>query len=286
MTSPDMDAARAFLVSNARVLDRRRYERLFEGGPAEPVRDAIAAYRNDDGGFGHALEPDGRTPASQPIAIELALRTMNETDVWDADLVAGACDWLERNAPAAGGVTGVHPSIADWPHAPWLEPDAGSPPSLITTGLISGLLHARAAQHPWLDRATTLMWERIAELADPGPYQLHGVVAFLEHVPDRERALAAWSDVEPLIREVVTLDPAAPGEVHGPLAFAPEPDSLARRMFDGATIEAHLDHLAGAQLEDGGWTFNWLAWSPVAERDWRGSVTVDALRMLRANGRL
>lgn len=48
---------------------------------------------------------------------------------------------------------------------------------------------------------------------------------------------------------------------------------------------AHLDHLAQAQLDDGGWTFNWQAWSPAAERDRRGFLTVDALRLLRANGR-
>jgi len=31
--------------------------------------------------------------------------------------------------------------------------------------------------------------------------------------------------------------------------------------------------------------FNWQAWSPAAEREWRGTVTVDALQLLRANGR-
>jgi hypothetical protein len=31
--------------------------------------------------------------------------------------------------------------------------------------------------------------------------------------------------------------------------------------------------------------FNWLAWSPAAERDWRGFLIVDALRILRANDR-
>lgn len=40
-----------------------------------------------------------------------------------------------------------------------------------------------------------------------------------------------------------------------------------------------------AEREDGGWMFNWLAWSPDSERDWRGFLTVDALRVLRANGR-
>jgi hypothetical protein len=50
-------------------------------------------------------------------------------------------------------------------------------------------------------------------------------------------------------------------------------------------IDAHLDHLARAQRDDGGWTFNWLAWSPVAAAEWRGAMTVGALARLRANGR-
>lgn len=85
--------------------------------------------------------------------------------------------------------------------------------------------------------------------------------------------------------DLVALDPEAPGEVHGPLEYAPLPGSLARRLFDEQTITAHLDHLARGQRDDGGWTFNWQVWSPLAELEWRGSVTVDALCVLRANGR-
>jgi hypothetical protein len=83
----------------------------------------------------------------------------------------------------------------------------------------------------------------------------------------------------------VALDPAAAGEVHTPLDFAPLPGSLARDLFSEDVIAAHLDHLAATQREDGAWMFNWLAWSPAAEREWRGGVTVRALQLLRANGR-
>src|SRR6202012_2113299 len=51
MATPDMGKAVEFLAANARVIDRRRYERLFEGGAAEPVREALGAYRTPDGGF-------------------------------------------------------------------------------------------------------------------------------------------------------------------------------------------------------------------------------------------
>ena len=76
------------------------------------MRDAVAAYRNDDGGFGHALEPDCRAPGSQPAAVEMALRIMDEADAWDEDLVRGACDWLAAVAPAEGGAAFVEPTMA------------------------------------------------------------------------------------------------------------------------------------------------------------------------------
>ena len=77
MNTPDFNAAAVFSAASARVLDWRRFQRLFQDGPAAPVRDAVAAYRNEDGGFGRALEPDGRVPGSQPAAKEMALRALD-----------------------------------------------------------------------------------------------------------------------------------------------------------------------------------------------------------------
>jgi hypothetical protein len=283
--TPDFEAAADFLAARARVLDRRLYERLFRGGAAEPVRDAVAAYRNADGGYGHALEPDCRAAASQPAAVEMALRIMDVAGAWDERLVRDAVDWLSAIAPAEGGAAFVQPTVSQAPHAPWWVPADGA--SLIQTGQIAGLLYARGVAHPWLDRATQVMWSRIAALTEPNGYEMFGVLAFLEEVPDRARAEAAFERVGPLVfsRDLVALDPEAEGETHSPLAFAALPGSIGRRLFDSGVIEAHLDHLAGAQAEDGGWTFNWPSWSPAAEADWRGFLTVDALRVLRANGR-
>ena len=299
MNTPDFNAAAAFMAAHARVLDRRRFQRLFEDGPAAAVRDAVAAYRNDDGGFGYALEPDCRAPGSQPAAVEMALRVLDEADAWDEDLVQGACHWLAAVAPAEGGAAFVEPTLDGWPHAPWWVPEEGHRASLVATGMIAGTLHARAVSHPWLDGATEVMWQRIGApgagpsdttpLAAPaGAYEMFGVLKFLQHAPDRDRAREAFGRVGPLIieRNLVALDPEATGEVHGVLDFAPEPDSLARTLFNDVTIKAHLDHLAAGQRDDGGWTFNWPTWSPAAEGDWRGFLTVDALRILRANGRL
>src|SRR3954470_19454054 len=154
-----LDAARAFVAAHARVLDRRRLERHFDDGPAEAVRDAVAAYRNPDGGFGHALEPDGRAPGSQPAATALALRTLHEADAWHDALAVSACDWLETVEPDTGGAPFVLPSIAGWPAAPWWQPQPGLPASLTTTGPIVAALLARGVEHPWLRRAVEWLWE-------------------------------------------------------------------------------------------------------------------------------
>ena len=70
-------------------------------------------------------------------------------------------------------------------------------------------------------------------------------------------------------------------------AFSEEMLARARTKAPNLTFEwGNLVHsFAGFRKEaDGGWTFNWLAWSPAAEREWRGYLTVDALRLLRDNG--
>ena len=274
------------MAASGRIVDRRRLERLFGGGEATPVRDAVAAYRNPDGGFGHGLEPDGRDPATQPAAIEQALGILDEADAWDTGLVTGACDWLQANAPAEGGSAFVEATIEGWPRAPWWVPEPGRPASLVSTGQIAGTLHARAFTHPWLDRATELLWERIGQLSAPGPYDMIGVISFLNHVPDATRAEQALGKIAPVLLGMVALDPEQPGETHSPLSFAPKPSSRARALFDEPVIGAHLDHRAAAQRDDGGWTFNFPAWSPAAELDWRGYITVSTLVTLRDNGRL
>ncbi|HEU5002302.1 MAG TPA: hypothetical protein VFW71_05925 [Actinomycetota bacterium] len=286
MTRPDVDAAAQFLAASARILDRRRFECLFRGGPAAAVRDAVAAYRTADGGFGHALEPDCRAPGSQPGTIEVALRVLDECGAWDRGLVAGACDWLAAHAPSEGGAVFVDPSIAGWPHAPWWEPQPDLRASLIATGRVAGTLLARGVEHPWLGGAVPWLWKEIESLPGSGvalgPYDLFGVINFLQHTPDRARA----SGVLPAVGEQVHHALAASDEGMSLLDFAALPGSIGRAWFTPGEVEAALDRLAAGQQDDGGWTFGWPAWSPVAAADWRGAVTVDALRILRDNSRL
>jgi hypothetical protein len=51
-------------------------------------------------------------------------------------------------------------------------------------------------------------------------------------------------------------------------------------------VQTHLDALIAEQQADGGWPISWPTVSPVVEWEWRGTLTVDRLKTLRAYGRL
>ena len=286
MTTVDLDAAEQFLAADARVLERRQFARLFRDGPAVPVRDAVAAFQNADGGFGHALEPDGRGPESQPAAALTALSVLHDCDAWDAALVERTCDWLGRVAPAEGGATFVLPGVERWPHGPWWRPVEGLPPSPTTTGQLVAPLLRRGVEHPWLDAAVAWLWQAAEDPRDPDPYDLIGLASFLDATPERERAEAAITALAPHLEQALVPRPGGPPDEHHPLEYARRPDAVGARVFGPERLAADVDRLDAAQQEDGGWTFSWLAWSPVAAVEWRGVVTVDALLVLRAYGRL
>jgi hypothetical protein len=278
--------ARDFVLRNARLLDRHRFAFLFENGSPEPVLAALRAYRNDDGGFGHALEPDLRGAASQPVPLEHALTVLDELDRSDDELVRGACEWLDSVTTPEGGVPFVLPAVTEAPHAEWWV--ATGEANVNPTAGIAGFLHRHGVSHPWVERATTFCWQALErDLASVGADDAISVLRFLEHVPDRAAAETVFERLGERIRtELVALDPSTPGYVKGPLDFAPAPERLARRLFDEADVERHLDALAAAQEPDGGWPITWEPPSKAAVLEWRGFATIAALSVLRSYGRL
>jgi hypothetical protein len=244
----------------------------------------LRAYQNADGGFGNALEPDKRTPSSQPIDQEIALRVLNDIG-FDTQIALQICDFLETITTEEGGVPFVLPSVRDAPRADWWNTDSDEPPASINpTASIAGLLHKYETDHPWLERATAYCWQTIEQLEISSGNDFLSVLLFLEHVADRERAERAFERISSqlLAGEHITYDPAATGYVFMPLEYAPSPQSMARRLFDTATIERHLTALAGKQQRDGGWPISWLAVSPACELEYRGIVTLNALKTLKA----
>ena len=244
-----------FLLSQARLLERRLFAHLFLGQPAARVIDALRGYQNDDGGFGHGLEPDKRCPASLPIDVEIALQTMATAGTVDQDMVARACDFLARTAEqadAGGAVPPAFPVIESFPRAAHWTEWTYQPGINPTAGLV-GLLYQLRIDHPWRDQGAAYCWEKLEAGDPPGDaHALSEVFVFLDHVPDQERAekhaaaLAAHLDEIPMFH----LDPDAEGYGLTPLHLAPEANSRcsdqrpprppAERTAAGRRLARHL----------------------------------------------
>ncbi|MFZ3560288.1 MULTISPECIES: hypothetical protein [unclassified Streptomyces] len=297
-----LSRAETFIWLTARVLEQRRFAYHFLGGSpaaADAVETALTAYRNEDEGYGHALEPDLRGPVSQPLHTGHALRVLDSIGRCSGQRVERVCRYLTAVSTPEGALPAVHPSQRGYPCAPFV-PVVDDPPSeLLATGPVVGLLHRNEVWNAWLFRATDFCWSSVESLKTSHPYEVQAAVAFLDSAPDRPRARVAADRLGRLVREqrLVVLDPertadypVAPGygpdEHHFPYDFAKVPESLARSWFTDEEMARSLDHLVSEQQEDGGWPINWQQWAPTISMEARPMVTIDALRTLRAYGRL
>ncbi|MER7496241.1 hypothetical protein ACFWHW_22965 [Streptomyces pharetrae] len=290
--------AEHFVWLTARVLEQRLFAYHFLNGGADPVETALDAYRSQDGGYGHALEPDLRGPVSQPLHTARALRVLDSIGRCGGQRVERVCRYLTSVSTADGALPAVHPGQRGYPAAPFV-PIVDDPPSeLLATGPVVGLLHRNEVWHAWLFRATDFCWQTVETMERSHPYEIQAAVAFLDAAPDRARAEAAADRLGRLVRDhrLAALDPEhldaypvapgyAPGEHHFPHDYARTPRSLARAWFTDDEMARSLDHLAAEQQEDGGWPVRRRQWAPAPALEARPMVTIDALHTLRAHGR-
>ncbi|KJY29343.1 MULTISPECIES: hypothetical protein [Streptomyces] len=290
--------AEQFIWLTARVLEQRRFAYHFLGGDADPVDTALGSYLGEDGGYGHALDPDLRGPLSQPLHTAHALRILDGLGRCSGRRIERLCRHLTRISTPEGALPLAVPAPRGHPAAPWHPAGDDPPAELVTTGPVVGVLHRNRIWDAWLFRATEFCWERVEGLRHPHPYEVQGAVAFLDGVPDRARAAAAADRLGRLVRErrLAVLDPArreeyplspgyAPGELLFPYDYARRPESAARSWFTDEEMGRSLDFLAAEQQPDGGWPVRRRAWAPGSTLERRPIATIEALLTLRAYGR-
>lgn len=309
----DLVAAERFVATHARVLDRHRLACLLGGADADRQRlhAAVEAYRNPDGGYGWGIEPDLRDGTSQPGPALHAFeawadagaagtsdaggdhRVGRGSDGGSADgqRAVELCGWLGSIALDGGALPFALPVGDRTGTAPfWADADPAEPSLQITAAVLAqahrvARIDPAVAAHPWLADATQWCVEAVQAI-DEEPFAL--VLGFALKALDA----AGEADAVATLRRWIPPDGIVPvaggaeGECLRPLDLAPNPGGPARALLDPDVVAADLDRLAAHQRDDGGWPLEWNAYSPAAELEWRGHLTVNALALLRANGAL
>jgi hypothetical protein len=286
-----------YLKQHGRQVEQSLYAYFFEGGFAEAVIDALAAYQNEDGGFGHAFEPDMRCPASSTLATTEAVAWLWQIGIQpDHEMVRKAVQYLIQTYQLEEKSWLFIPQESqEYAHAPWWQfsPEATATKHNPRPQILGIFLRAR-------DQVPSAL---LAEL------QEDVVAAFLQHVPEMKMhdlfnylRLYRTPDLpmvvqEPLVqhlpaivRSVVSMEEEAwSGYVLRPYGVLENLDDEFLSIVADA-LPVSLVYLVNEQYEDGSWplTWNWGdtypdVW-PVAEKEWKSIVTLDNIRFLQSLG--
>jgi hypothetical protein len=300
------DNASIFLERKARRLDLAIFKYHFDGGSPRDVAFELSKYQNSDGGFGHALEPDLRTPTSSPLATAVGLQILADLGYTsDFSQVQGAVKYLFNSFQESSGKwVPISGDAKNFPHAPWWHNDEGSLADnfsdflIIPRAHVVGLLHHFSDLVPakWLEsttESTVTDIEKIEQLGTGGGDDLLYAIILAEadKLPEKFKARLT-ARIRSVTLDVVITDPKMWNSyVITPLKIAPTPNSVPAELIWNE-IHQNLDYLIDSQANDGSWhpVWNWGDVYPEewekAKLEWQGHLTVENLNILDAYGRI
>lgn len=297
--------ARRFLIESARPLEAALFRYRFEGGPMEDVYAALAPYQNPDGGFGHAMEPDVRSPRSSVLATTTALQHLRllHTPAQHPMAAAAVAYLLTAYDTGLSSWPLVTAAIYDAPHAPWWKQEglaarfndfAVNPRAEVLGYLFEFAEESDASALTLRDQlAAPVIKDLLARSGGLSNNDFHCCMRLAE-----SPGLPAAAAVElqrwllRMAADVVAVDPGAwGGYVLQPLQVAPQ-RSAPLGIALAHILPQNLDYTIESQGEDGSWSPPWSwfgeyddAW-PQAQNDWRGVLTLERLEWLRAYDRI
>ncbi len=301
MTKDALEAAGRFLHSQGRPLEKARYDYAFGNGTSEAALEALAEYQNDDGGFGHALEPDLRAPESSALCTTIAFQLFREIGVpADHPMVSRGLGFLVETFDAGRLNWRIIPLVAERsPRAPWWyqadNMEKFDAFSLNPTAEILGYLFDGKSQVPE-DTIAPVSDRVLSELTSIEKIEMHKLLCCLRLLETASLPTDYQQQIENRLRQLigntVARDPEGwKGYSLRPLQVASNPESPFMQGLEEA-VSANLDYEISTQNTDGYWPPNW-AWDDAypdewsnAKREWAGVITIEKLLVLKRFGRI
>ncbi len=295
--------ARNFIKTRTRPLEQAIYARAFEGEPVDAVFEALATYQNEDGGFGHGLEPDLQLVDSSVIATTVAFQHLRAMGAPVAHpLVQKGMRYLMATYDSEIEAWPIiPPNVDEAPHAPWWgygEDLAARWDGFLVNprAEIVGYLHDYSSLVPEAMRES--LTEAVVGYAEQhrdeiGMFDVLCYVRLVrtQRLPDavRDRLMTV---LVPVVEAQVVQDPTRWTDyVLTPLEVVDGPEAPFADVLDAA-IEANLDFEVAHQAKSGAWEPKWTwagihpeAWAR-AKLAWSGILTVRMLQVLQRFDRL
>lgn len=280
----------------ARPLEQARWRHAFENGGDEDVLTELRKFQNEDGGFGHGLEPDFTNPFSSPIQTwaatgilrTLALGRHHPVMVKTASYLASSFDPVTRRWPFTIRTNNDHP------HAPWWHHDDDAVDNFNPSAALAGFLVRHVADPLALDCANKVLADALESLVHgQQPIESHELRCFIQMIDD----LTALDLDHPFYHEMrerithemintVCRDKNAwfKDYVTKPSDLVQRPDGLLGDVFKPLII-TEIKEALQARGPDGLWsvTWSWHAYPEAfekAKKDWQGMIALHYMSLI------
>lgn len=297
-----MNHARRFVYRTARPLDLARWKFHFENGSAQPVLEALAAFQNEDGGFGNAVELDYWNPVSSPIQTWKATEFLRECRVTDPqnEVIQGILKYLASGKdfdPIRRVWFQELKSNNDHPHAIWwtYKPEIIQCQYNPTASLTGFYLKYANRAEPFWATALQMAQETCRQWLTIGNDDMHVTSCMIELYEYCTEAQVEIGDMEALRQSLIKavkfeLDREAEqwdtGYVCMPSHFILSPQSMF--YADNAElVHREINRILQRQLADGSFEVPWKWWTDypefeVAKTWWKADFCIKYGRMLKA----
>ena len=289
LSKQNFSKARDYIISNARILERRLFQFYFENGNNEGVFHAVYAYRNSDGGFGHGMEPDTASPESQPLFSIMALETLDEVGYLTKEIILkDFMPYFESITTEKGGIPWMFKPKSDYPcegHFKTVKEWA----ALSTTAPLLGVLEKYDIDNPWMHKAEEFVWSEFERIQNKHVFCYLCVprwLTFLTNTRSKEKATKRINKLKKWILEdgVICMDKLDKGwglygKPHS-LNYANSSESPFYSLFTKETIESDLETLIKKQNDNGSWD-TWYGISEGTKLEWTGIQTLATLKTLK-----
>lgn len=298
LSSDAVTAAKNFILEFGTNLQRERLLYHFPADADQPVnnRNVLAAlkhYQNNDGGFGHGLEPDLRTKQSTVIATTVALQIL-ESVGGEASLIADHAMQYLSSQFIDGNWQAIHAGANDAPHAPWWRYEAARVTGFAANPGAEVLRYL--LNRSWMANETAELLNRAIHHIKTQPLELHELLCFNRLYECKALTKQTRIELLPYLLsngyQLVNVERCDWEEYClTPLALVTHPGSVFAEFF-ADTIDANFDFLIDQQQPDGSWrpTWSWAGEFPgswkIAETEIRAELTLKNLQQFAAFNRL
>ncbi|HAM80249.1 hypothetical protein [Ornithinibacillus bavariensis] len=304
-----LENVKRFLQLNCREIENARFNLIFYDGDKEQVRNSLQRYQNEDGGFGHGIEPDFWAPTSSPMATWAAGQILMEIGAEKTDpMVEAMVGYLVSTFHRDTGMwDAVMPANNQYPHAPWWHWSEGvqenwafNPGVELAAFLINWSdENSEAFRIGWdsIDKAVSHLMNQ----AEMDRHEINNYQAFIKIIEpfksELERKITHSYDaisekVLSLAYECINKDVSSwnSGYEPLPLDFVDSPSHpLCERL--GTLIEQNLALYLNQMTDEGVWDVPW-SWGAypaefeVAKMQWTGILAVNRYKQLMEFGYL